>query len=281
VERNLQLRILSALTLGIAFIGAIYWSAYTAIALFSLILVLGLYEFFNLCSAINPEVKPNRSLAIVLSLSLFGVLSVLPGMIKLNMLFPRDYFLCLAALFVVILGIFCIELFRNKNKPFENMAAIFMGAVYLAIPLGLIVSSSVGSDGSYQPWNILYFFFFMWASDTGAYFVGKFAGKRKLFERLSPKKTVEGFLGGMLASALLGWLAFTHLGTMGLPQWLGIGILLSITGTAGDLFESMLKRQAGIKDSGSILPGHGGILDRFDSALLSAPVYWMILYLAL
>ena len=209
------------------------------------------------------------------------MLSILPGMIKLNMLFPRDYFLCLAALFVVILGIFCIELFRSKHKPFENMAAIFMGAVYLAIPLGLIVSSSVDADGSYQPWNILYFFFFMWASDTGAYFVGKFAGKRKLFERLSPKKTVEGFLGGMLASALLGWLAFAHLGTMGLPQWLGIGILLSITGTAGDLFESMLKRQAGIKDSGSILPGHGGILDRFDSALLSAPVYWMIMYLAL
>jgi phosphatidate cytidylyltransferase len=100
-----------------------------------------------------------------------------------------------------------------------------------------------------------------------------------LFERLSPKKTIEGFFGGMLASGLLGWAAHSHLGKFGLIEWIGIGVLLSITGTAGDLFESMLKRQAGVKDSGNILPGHGGILDRFDSALLSAPVYWILLYL--
>ena len=279
MDRNLQLRILTALSLGLGFVAAIYFSVYATIALFAAILILGLFELFKIINACDAEIKPNRILAIWLALVVYGMLAVLPGFLRLNMLFPRDYFLALGLLFVLILVLFVAELFRNQTKPLENLAFSLFGIAYLAIPLGLIISASFDSDGNYQPWYILFFFFFMWASDTGAYFAGRFFGKHKLFERLSPKKTIEGFFGGMLASGLLGWAAFSHLGKFGVIEWIGIGVLLSITGTAGDLFESMLKRQAGVKDSGNILPGHGGILDRFDSALLSAPVYWILLYL--
>ena len=119
----------------------------------------------------------------------------------------------------------------------------------------------------------------MWASDTGAYFSGRAFGKHKLFERLSPKKTIEGFIGGLITAGLVGIAAFYQLGTLPLWAWITTGIIMSITGTLGDLLESMLKRQTGIKDSGTILPGHGGILDRFDSTFFSAPVYWIILQL--
>lgn len=279
MDRNLQLRILTALSLGLGFVGAIYISAYAAIALFAIILVIGLFELFKLLRSIDAAFLPHRTLTVWLSLCVFGILAIMPGFLRLNILFPSDYFLALGVLFTFILILFGAELFRNKPKPLENIAFGIFGVAYLAIPFGLIISSSFDSEGNYQAWHILYFFFFMWASDTGAYFAGRFFGKRKLFERLSPKKTIEGFIGGMLASGLLGWLAFSQLGKFGLIEWIAIGVLLSITGTAGDLFESMLKRQAGIKDSGNILPGHGGILDRFDSALLSAPVYWMLMYL--
>jgi phosphatidate cytidylyltransferase len=279
VDRNLQLRILTALSLGLGFIAAIYFSVYATIALFAAILILGLFELFKIIRACDTQIKPNRILTIWLAFVVYGMLAVLPGFLRLDMLFPRDFFLALGLLFVSIFVLFVAELFRNQTKPLENLAFSMFGIAYLAIPMGLIVSASFDSEGNYQPWYILFFFFFMWASDTGAYFAGRFFGKRKLFERLSPKKTIEGFIGGMLASGLLGWAAHSHLGKFGLIEWIGIGVLLSITGTAGDLFESMLKRQAGVKDSGNILPGHGGILDRFDSALLSAPVYWILLYL--
>lgn len=279
MDRNLQLRILTAISLGAVFIAAIYYSAYSAIALFGLILIFGLFEFFNLAKAIDSAVKPNKGFALILSLFVFGSLALMPGFLKLNMLFPRDYFLVLSGLFGLVLLVFVFELFRNQVKPLENCAFTLFGPTYIAVPLGLIISSAFDAEGAYRPWHILFFFFFMWASDTGAYFAGRFFGKSKLFERISPKKTIEGFIGGLLASGLLGWAAYTQLGIFGLAQWIGIGVLLSLTGTAGDLFESLLKRQAGIKDSGNILPGHGGILDRFDSALLSAPVYWIIFYL--
>ena len=128
---------------------------------------------------------------------------------------------------------------------------------------------------SHESFNL---FFFIWASDTGAYFSGRAFGKHKLFERISPNKTIEGFIGGLVASALVGIAAHHFLGEISLISWMCIGAFVSITSTLGDLFESMLKRQSDIKDSGNILPGHGGILDRFDSTLISAPIYWFLLH---
>ena len=266
MDRNLQLRILTALSLGLGFVGAIYISAYAAIALFAIILVIGLFELFYLIRSIDAAFLPHRTLTIWLSLCVFGILAIMPGFLRLDMLFPRDYFLALGILFTLILILFGAELFRNKPKPLENIAFGVFGVAYLAIPFGLIISSSFDSEGNYQAWHILYFFFFMWASDPGAYFAGRFFGKHNLFERLSPKKTIEGFIGGILASGLMGWAAFSHLGKFGLIEWIAIGVQLASTGTAGDLFESMPKRQAGIKDRGNIRRGHGAILNILYSA---------------
>jgi phosphatidate cytidylyltransferase len=174
--------------------------------------------------------------------------------------------------------LFISELFRTSEKPIENIATSLLSLLYIGIPCGLLVTISIGYDGDYLPWNVLYLFFFIWASDTGAYFSGRAFGKHKLFERISPNKTIEGFIGGLLASALVGIAAHHFLGGISLISWMCIGAFVSITSTLGDLFESMLKRQSDIKDSGNILPGHGGILDRFDSTLISAPIYWVLLH---
>lgn len=117
----------------------------------------------------------------------------------------------------------------------------------------------------------------MWASDTGAYFTGRFLGKHKLFERLSPKKTIEGFLGGVVTAMITGFLASLFFESSSALYWILTGAIMSVTGTLGDLFESMIKRQFQVKDSGTILPGHGGILDRFDSTFISIPVYWLLI----
>jgi phosphatidate cytidylyltransferase len=174
--------------------------------------------------------------------------------------------------------LFFSELFRTSEKPIENIATSLLSIFYIGIPCGLLVTISINNEGVYEPWNVLYLFFFIWASDTGAYFSGRAFGKHKLFERISPNKTIEGFIGGVILSALVGIAAHHFLGGISLISWMSIGAFVSVTSTLGDLFESMLKRQSGIKDSGSILPGHGGILDRFDSTLISAPIYWILLH---
>ena len=196
------------------------------------------------------------------------------------MLFPRDYFLALGLLFVLILVLFVAELFRNQTKPLENLAFSMFGITYLAIPLGLIISASFDSEGNYQPWYILFFFFFMWASDTGAYFAGRFFGKRKLFERLSPKKTIEGFIGAIVLTALVAFVLSRFWDDISTRDWMLISVIVVVFGTLGDLVESLLKRNLGIKDSGAILPGHGGVLDRFDGVFISAPAVYFYLLLS-
>lgn len=180
---------------------------------------------------------------------------------------------------VLFLGIAAVEMFRMSAQAFQNVSTTLFGAIYTCIPFTLLVNTGVDAQGHYAPWTIMGFFFIIWASDTGAYFAGRSFGKHKLAERLSPKKTVEGFVGGIIASALVAFLISHYNSTLGVNAWILCGIVLAIAGTAGDLFESMLKRQLGVKDSGNILPGHGGILDRFDSTYFAAPVYWMFIKL--
>ncbi len=155
------------------------------------------------------------------------------------------------------------------------------------LPFVFIVKISFGTN-DYNPKIILGLFILIWTNDTFAYLVGKSMGKHKLFERVSPKKTIEGFLGGMLFAAFAGFL-ISKLYIQPTPEfsnksiliWTIIAIIVSIFGTIGDLIESKFKRIAGVKDSGSIMPGHGGILDRLDSVIFVAPIiflFYQILY---
>jgi len=272
---ELKTRVITGFGFGVVLIGGILLSEYLLAAIAIFVLIVSIYEYSKMLKVIN--IHPNQFLIYTGSISVFSgiVAFTIAGTgVGASM---DDVKLAAVGLisFLCILSIW--ELFRAKERAIENVGSTILGIAYLALPMGLLVASGVSSSGDYSPWQVLFFFFFMWASDTGAYFTGRAFGKTKLLERLSPKKTVEGFIGGMLTAMLVGYFASLVLGFGDVWAWLLIGAFMSITGTAGDLFESMLKRQTGVKDSGTILPGHGGILDRFDSTFISAPVYWILL----
>jgi phosphatidate cytidylyltransferase len=128
---------------------------------------------------------------------------------------------------------------------------------------------------TFSPGIIIGFFILLWTNDTAAYLTGITFGKHRLFERLSPKKSWEGFLGGLIGTIGMGYLISGWLGVVDKPGWIIISVIVSVAGTYGDLIESMLKRSIGVKDSGTIMPGHGGFLDRFDSVVISFPMVYL------
>jgi phosphatidate cytidylyltransferase len=183
------------------------------------------------------------------------------------------------AIFPLIAVVYLIKLYKKtERKPFTNIAFTFLGVFYIAMPFALLnhaVHREVLVDGQllvqYNYEIILGSLFILWASDSGAFFAGTMFGKHRLFERISPKKSWEGFWGGaILALAVTYGLSFAFQ-SLTLVDWLIISVIIIIGGTFGDLVESLLKRSIEIKDSGSSLPGHGGFLDRFDGLLISAP----------
>lgn len=181
---------------------------------------------------------------------------------------PKYYILIFPALFVV----FLVELYqKNSQNPFQDMGWWLLGIFYAALPFALLHFIAFDTPKTYSPTNILGVLFLIWANDIGAYFAGKAFGKTHLFPRISPKKTREGSVGGVLFTLLvvIGMTFFFN----DLPnwKWFVIAGIVVIMGTYGDLVESMFKRSIQIKDSGSAIPGHGGFLDRFDALLLSTP----------
>ena len=174
-------------------------------------------------------------------------------------------------LFPLTTIIYFIKLYKKGEMyPFRNIAFTFLGIIYVALPFSLL-GAAAHTLGPYNPRIIIGLFLILWASDTGAYFAGTLFGKNKLFERVSPKKSWEGSMGGAalsLAFAIGISFFFTELH---LWKWIVISILTIVCGTYGDLVESLFKRSMDIKDSGTKLPGHGGFLDRFDGLLLAIP----------
>jgi phosphatidate cytidylyltransferase len=187
----------------------------------------------------------------------------------------------LFAVIPFIFAIFIAELWRNKSNPFINIALSLTAIIYIAVPFGLMMyffNPDILS-GPYHYGVVLGFLVILWLNDTGAYFVGTFMGKHKLFERISPGKTWEGSVGGAMFALLTAWGLSFIFRQLNVSQWMILSVIVVISGTLGDLVESMLKRSLGIKDSGTILPGHGGLLDRFDAVLLSVPFVFVYLVL--
>ncbi|MDX2195532.1 MAG: phosphatidate cytidylyltransferase [Cytophagales bacterium] len=174
-------------------------------------------------------------------------------------------------LFFALLGIvFISELYRRSSNPFENIAFTILGVFYVAMPLSLLHFSAY-STGSFSPQISIGFFLLLWAGDTGAYFAGKYFGKHKLFQRISPNKTWEGVAGGIVLSLAIAHIMSIYFSDIEYWKWYVMAIIIPAAGTYGDLIESMLKRSLMVKDSGNLIPGHGGLLDRFDGLLLAAP----------
>ena len=196
------------------------------------------------------------------------------------------YFITLLPLiFLIMIG----ELYRKQEKPFDTLAHTFFAVIYIAVPLSLLPFSAFSRTGLhsllnqngivFSPGILIGFLLLLWVNDTGAYLTGITIGRHRLMERISPKKSWEGFFGGLIISSVTAWLISGWLGVVDTTSWIIISVIISIGGTYGDLIESMLKRSTGVKDSGSVMPGHGGFLDRFDSALISFPLVYLFLTL--
>jgi phosphatidate cytidylyltransferase len=176
-----------------------------------------------------------------------------------------------AILLLVTLTIREIVLWPTHGQPFANIGATLVGLFYISLPMAMLSVIAFGA-GHFEPGRVFCLIFFVWASDTGAYFAGKNFGKHKLAPSISPGKTWEGWAGGAALTLLVGWAVGYFLPDISLSHRLVAASVVAVFGPLGDLAESMLKRSAGVKDSGTFLPGHGGLLDRFDAFLLALPV---------
>jgi phosphatidate cytidylyltransferase len=199
---------------------------------------------------------------------------------------PTNSFLILIPMMLIMM---IIELYRKQDKPFDSLAHTIFSILYTAIPFSMFPFAAFARTGLnsilphdniiFSPGIIIGFFLLIWANDTGAYLTGMTMGRHKLWERISPKKTWEGLIGGIVIAVLVAWFLSGWLGVVDRTHWVIISLIISVAGTYGDLVESMLKRSTGVKDSGTIMPGHGGFLDRFDSAILSFPLVYLFISL--
>jgi phosphatidate cytidylyltransferase len=184
-------------------------------------------------------------------------------------------------LFLTIFITFASILFAKKEEVVSHLGKIFLTIIYIVVPFTLIVQIPfLNASFNYVNTTILGVFILIWTSDTFAFLVGKNIGKHKLLERISPNKTIEGFIGGMVFTFLASLILANQFTSLTQKQWLVIAGIVSIFGVLGDLIESMFKRQAGVKDSSNFIPGHGGFLDRFDSVIFAAPFIFIYLQLA-
>ena len=162
----------------------------------------------------------------------------------------------------------------------QNIAITFLGIIYVSVPFSLMNFIVFQDVNVYNPDLFLSLFIFIWVNDSGAYIAGTAFGKHRLFERISPKKSWEGFIGGLLSTVLAAYiLSVTFVSEYSFAFMTIIAVIIVVTGTLGDLVESLFKRNLGVKDSGKVIPGHGGLLDRFDSIILAAPIVFFVFYL--
>ncbi|MFM7078288.1 MAG: phosphatidate cytidylyltransferase [Bacteroidota bacterium] len=271
---NLAQRSITAVLFASAVISLVLVGPWTFLVFCAIVLVAGHLEFFKLIRSEN--VEPQTIPGLILSVCLFAMV-VLVTMGTM----PAETLIIILPL---VFAVFIIELYRNKPHPFLDIAVTLLGSVYLAIPLSMMAVMALhpvsGTTETYHGALVMGCILHVWASDTGAYFIGTRFGRTKLFERISPKKSWEGFFGGLALSFLASWINHSVFGELELHQWMVISVIVTVFGTLGDLTESMLKRSIHIKDSGTIFPGHGGILDRFDAVLIAMPFVcaylWMI-----
>lgn len=258
---NLTQRIITGVLGAAGTITAICASEWSYGAVFFIICLFALLEFYKLVG-LDGHV-PQKTFGTFCGIFIFS----LSFFIERGDLSSRYYFL----IFPIVSCVYMIKLYKKfERKPFTNIAFNLLGIFYVAVPFALL-NVAVFENESYNYEIIFGLLFILWASDTGAYFAGTFLGRRKLFERISPKKSWEGFFGGAILAMLFAYGISLYFHSLTQAQWMIIGVIIVIGGTFGDLVESLLKRSIEIKDSGTALPGHGGFLDRFDGLFISCP----------
>lgn len=272
--KNLITRELTGIIFVAVLVGAIYFHSYYFLTVFGLITGLSLWEFYGL-------VKHYENAAIKRFVSSLGgaylfaaTFGYANGLVGGNIFLPYLLFL----MYTMI-----TELYDKASNPINNWALTLFGQIYCAGSFSLLnfITSVPNTPGEivHIPYFALAIFVFVWVNDTGAYLVGSMLGKRRLFERISPKKSWEGFYGGLafvlITSQIFAW----FMPATNWYTWLGLAGTIVVFGTWGDLIESLMKRTLGVKDSGHVLPGHGGMLDRFDSVMMAIPAAYIYIEL--
>ena len=258
---NLGQRVIVAL-IGVAIlITCIVLNEWAYLIVFGIICLLSMLEFYKLTGL--DGLLPLKSWGTFTGLLLY----LLSFLVEHGDLSSKYYFIVLP----IATSIFFIKLYKKSDeRPFTNIAYTFLGVLYVALQFAFL-NMIAFTDGVYNYQIIMGILLLLWASDSGAYFAGTRFGKTKLFERVSPKKSWEGFVGGLILNLGVAWALSHYFPFFPLWKWVVIGVIVSVAGTYGDLVESLFKRGIEIKDSGKTLPGHGGFLDRFDGLLLSVP----------
>lgn len=269
--KNLLTRIVSAFIYGLVLIISVLAGKVWFLLFFAMVSTFCLVEFYNLTE--SGDVKINRFWGFTLA----GIMYLSISLYLLGyVLQPKFFFFFLPFLYII----FVQELYNRNKRPFHSIAYTILGIVYTLLPFLLFVSLAfMSADRHYDYRPCLGFLFLLWGADTGAFFSGKLLGRHLLMERISPKKTWEGLFGGLITSMGVALILSKFFKGLSLMEWLGMAAIIVTIGSLGDLVESMFKRELDKKDSGIIMPGHGGVLDRFDGLLISAPFVFLYLLL--
>jgi len=289
--KNVLTRSLSGLFLIIVVIGSVWFNSISNYFLFLFILIFGLFEFYRFAKAV--DFYPNEKIGIATAIIIYTISYLVAANVLL-----KDFFIIIVPLLIFIP---IIELYRQKKNPIINISITIFGFVYLALPLSLIHFIVLGTQANglepdvinnfsrlfvlsssldsiyYNSFFIIGYFIIQWVSDTGAFVFGVSFGKHRLFERISPKKSWEGAIGGFIATIGAAFIVHYIFPQLDLKHWIIISIIITFFGIYGDLIESLFKRSVKVKDSGKIMPGHGGILDRFDSTFIALPMVYFYL----
>ena len=269
----LQRAITGILFVGVL-VGCILYDPWTFSALFVVISALTICEFGHLINQVE-GVSINKNITMLAGVYLYmAVMAFCTNLSGSKIFLPY---------LLLIMYLMISELYLKKENPVMNWAYSMLSQLYIALPFAMLNvlsfhTSPMDTSVSYNPILPLSVFVFIWLSDTGAYCVGSLIGRHRLFERISPKKSWEGSIGGGIVAIGSSFIFAHYFPIMNMAEWAGLALIVVIFGTWGDLTESLLKRQLHIKDSGAILPGHGGMLDRFDSALMAIPAAVVYLY---
>lgn len=279
-QKNLIVRSITGV-LFVAIMVAGFLSPRAMVFLFALITGLTLWEYTGLVNGLD-NVQVNRFISTVAGVYFFLAVAGWRTGIVNNFVVMVPYLLTIVYLFIS-------ELYTKNKNAINDWAYTMLGQMYIALPFSMIniLAFEMAPDQSgvsYDTMLPLSVFIFLWVNDSGAYLTGSLLGRHKLFPRISPGKTWEGSIGGgilvIAVAALLGYLVNRGIDVprLSIPGWMGLGLVIAVVGTWGDLVESLFKRTLGIKDSGNILPGHGGMMDRFDSSLMAIPAAVLYLY---
>lgn len=257
--KELAVRTLTGAVLLLIVVGAVFISEYGFAALLLTICIGSMWEFYRM--AVQKGIRIERMYPVIV-----GAVGVAMSFLVARGTLAIEW---LSLFFPLVFVIFARELLHRQPEPFLNISVAVAGIVYAALPMGLMCFVAF-SGGAYDAMLVLGYIFTVWVNDIFAYLTGVLFGRHHMFERVSPKKSWEGFCGGLVFAVafgvLCGWLRGESM-----LWWGGLALVVVVSGVLGDLVESMFKRSAGVKDSGAILPGHGGFMDRFDALIFSVP----------